>query len=199
MPHCINLHRFAALAAVLAVALYGPATAPGQDVPPVYCSYLDCDRDNPSTTGRAFYSNVFRAGEYSPNVDRLERQFRDFLRANYQVFDPYRNALCLLEDGDRVRVSVNASAVFSREIVNAWASRSVPVSEGRNSIELYAINGSGRKGNRSYADENTGQIRVEGLSVDSQGWEHRGGAGSSFSLVVTVRRLSPLPAGLVLP
>ena len=91
------------------------------------------------------------------------------------------------EDGDRVRVAVNGSAVFSGEIVNAWACRSVPVSEGRNSIELYAVNGAGRKGNCSYADSNTGQIRVEGLSIETQGWKHRGGAGSSASLMVTVR------------
>ena len=91
------------------------------------------------------------------------------------------------KDGDRVRVAVNGSTVFSEEIANGWACRSVPVSAGRNSIELYAINGTGRKGDCSYADSNTGQIRVEGLSVEMQGWKHRGGAGSSASLMVTVR------------
>ena len=256
MPHGINLHRFAALAAVLSVALFGPAAAPGQDGPPVYCSYLDYDRDNSSTTGRVFYSDVFRDGEYSPNVDRWERQFREFLRANYRLFSPYRDAFCFVEDhpgesysdlesvkrdarlkgnevietrwapgpsslsgeptatplrdihvavasgdrtvsvcvrdhecedGDRVRVSVNGSAVFTGEIAKAWSCRSVRVRAGRNGIELYAINGTGRKGSCSYADENTGQIRVEGLDVDTQEWKHRGGAGSSAAIVVTVR------------
>ena len=257
MPHRINLHRVAALVAVLPIALYGPAAALGQDGPPVYCSYLDYDLDNLSATRRVFYSNLFRAGDYTPNADRWGRQFRDFLRASYQLFDPYQDALCFVEDhpgqshsdlesskraarstdtevietrwdpggasaaddsaattplrdfhvavasgertvrvcvrdhecedGDRVRVAVNGSAVFNGEIVNAWACRSVPVREGRNSIELYAVNGSGRKGNCSYADSNTGQIRVEGLSVETQGWKHRGGAGSHASLMVTVR------------
>ena len=243
---CIHLHRSAALAVVLSVALCLPATSLGQDGPPVYCSFLDYDRDNLSTTGRVLYSAVFRAGDYTPNVDRWKRQFRDFLRANYRLSDAYRGALCFVddhpgesyselesdkrnarsrrnevivtrwapdaasvpsdvetiplpdfqmtvpsgdrtvqvcvrdhecEDGDRVRVSVNGCAVFSGEIVNAWACRSVPVSEGRNSIELYAINGTGRKGSCSYADENTGQIRVERLDVVTQVWKHRGGAG----------------------
>ncbi len=91
------------------------------------------------------------------------------------------------EDGDRVRVSVNGSILLSGEIVSEWACGSVPVSAGRNRIELYAINGTGRKGNCSYGDVNTGELRVEGQSTDTQTWRHRGGAGSSASIVVTVR------------
>ncbi len=203
-----------------------------------------------------FYSAVFRAGEYTPNADRWQRQFQDFLGASYGLPDPYRGALCFIEDypgksysdiesdkrnarskgneviatrwapdstsvpgdvetmplpdfhvtvpsgdrtvrvcvrdhecedGDGVRIAVNGRAVFSGEIVNAWACQSVSVSEGRNGIELYAINGTGRKGNCSYADSNTGQIRVGGLNVDTQSWKHPGGAGSRASIVVTVR------------
>ena len=91
------------------------------------------------------------------------------------------------EDGDRVRVRVNDRTIFDdHELFNNWACESVPVKEGENSIELYAINGSGRKGNCDYRDANTGQIRVEGTSVDTQGWKHQGGAGSNASIVVTV-------------
>ena len=92
------------------------------------------------------------------------------------------------EDGDRVRVSVNGSTIFSdHELFNDWACESVPVNEGENSIELHAINGSGRKGACDYRDANTGQLRVEGQNADTQGWKHRGGAGSSAKIVVTVQ------------
>lgn len=91
------------------------------------------------------------------------------------------------EDGDDVRVSVNGGNVFSGEIVNDWACSDVAVTEGRNAVELYAVNGSGRKGNCSYADANTGEIRVSGENVQTQSWRHRGGAGSSASIIVTVQ------------
>lgn len=92
------------------------------------------------------------------------------------------------EDGDRVRVSVNGRAVFGDvEIVNEWSCRSVSVHQGRNSIELYAINGTGRKGNCSYSDGNTGEIRVESRNAETQTWMHRGGKGSNANIVITVR------------
>ena len=91
------------------------------------------------------------------------------------------------EDGDRVRVSVNSGRVFSGEIDNDWVCDDVPVREGDNRVELFAINGTGRKGNCSYADANTGEIRVEGMNNETQSWRHRGGAGSSASVIVKVR------------
>ena len=91
------------------------------------------------------------------------------------------------EDGDRVRVSVNGSRVFSGEIDNDWVCEDVRVRQGNNRVDLYAFNGSGRKGNCSYADVNTGEIRVEGVNKEVQSWRHRGGAGSSASIIVKVR------------
>lgn len=91
------------------------------------------------------------------------------------------------EDGDRVRVSVNGGSVFSGEIDNRWACEVVPVNEGRNRIKLYAVNGTGRKGNCSYANVNTGEIRVEGKTGETQSWRHRGGAGSSANIIVNVK------------
>lgn len=91
------------------------------------------------------------------------------------------------EDGDRVRVSVNGGSVFSGEIDNQWACEVVPVNEGRNRIKLYAVNGTGRKGNCSYANVNTGEIRVEGKTGETQSWRHRGGAGSSSNIIVNVK------------
>lgn len=90
------------------------------------------------------------------------------------------------EDGDRVQVSVNGDRIFSGEIDNDWICEIVDVREGNNRVKLYAVNGTGRKGNCSYADANTGEIRVEGKNSETQSWQHRGGAGSSANIVVTV-------------
>ena len=90
------------------------------------------------------------------------------------------------EDGDRIKVSVNGSRIFSGEIDNDWDCDTVDVNEGDNRVELYAINGTGRKGNCSYADINTGEIRVEGKNTETQSWRHRGGAGSSARIIVTI-------------
>ena len=90
------------------------------------------------------------------------------------------------EDGDRIRVSVNHSQVFSGEIDNGWDCKDVRVTSGKNRVELYAINGTGNKGACSHADINTGEIRVEGKNSQVQSWRHRGGGGSRASIVVDV-------------
>ena len=255
MLYRIDLHWIVALAVALSVALSLPAAALGQDGPPVYCIYLDYDRDNRSATERVFYSDVFRAGEYTPNVYRWGRQFRDFLRANYRLFDPYRDALCFTEDhpgesysklesdkrnarsrgndvivtrwapdyleegieekpirdfhvvvsrrtetltvcirdhecedGDRVTVAVNGENWFyDEEITNDWICESTYVSAGRHSIELLAENGTGFKGECSFRDGNTGEIRVQGETIETQTWKHRSGAGSKANIIVTLR------------
>ena len=91
------------------------------------------------------------------------------------------------EDGDRVRVSVNRSVLISGEIVNAWRCRTLSLREGRHDIELFAVNGTGYKGDCSYIDGNTGELRVTGQGSQIQSWRHRGGKGSSARIVVTVR------------
>ena len=92
------------------------------------------------------------------------------------------------EDGDRISVTVDGRMVFSGEIDNDWSCNVIDVRAGqRYSVELQAINGTGRKGNCSYADANTGEIRVEGENVETQSWRHRGGAGSSAEIIVTAR------------
>lgn len=104
---------------------------------------------------------------------------------------PYEVQVCVrdheCEDGDRVRVSVNGRVLLSTEIVNRWFCQEVPLRAGRHDIELYAINGTGYKGNCSFADGNTGEIRVTGKNSQTQSWRHRGGKGSSARIVVTVR------------
>ena len=92
------------------------------------------------------------------------------------------------EDGDRAKVTVNGVTVFEGELFNEWACRTVNVHEGRNRIVFEALNGSGFKGNCSYADANTGQLRITGQGGDGelQSWEHRGGKGSIANLNITV-------------
>ena len=104
---------------------------------------------------------------------------------------PYELQVCArdheCEDGDRIRVSVNGSAVLGGEIFNAWSCTSVSLREGRHDIELYAVNGTGYKGDCSYVDGNSGELRVTGQDSQTQSWRHRAGKGSRARLVVTVR------------
>ena len=91
------------------------------------------------------------------------------------------------EDGDQIRVSLNGSVIFSGELFNAWNCQNVPVQQGANRFELFAINGTGFKGNCSHSDANTGEIVITGGNTrGTQSWEHRGGAGSSANLNVTI-------------
>ena len=91
------------------------------------------------------------------------------------------------EDGDEAQVTVNGAVVFSGELFNAAHCVTVPVREGSNTIELYAINGTGFKGDYcSHIDANSGQIDVIGGNEQSQTWLHLGGAGSSAALNVTI-------------
>lgn len=93
------------------------------------------------------------------------------------------------EDGDRVRVSIDGSRIFDGEIDNGWDCDRVSVQSGREyEVELYAINGTGGKGAHcSHADVNTGEIRVEGATTQTQSWKHRGGAGSRARIIVNTR------------
>lgn len=89
------------------------------------------------------------------------------------------------EDGDKVRLRVDGSQIFSGEIDNDWDCDTFTVQANREyAVELYAINGSGNKGNCSYANVNTGELRVEGSNTEVQSWQHRGGAGSRAHIIV---------------
>ena len=89
------------------------------------------------------------------------------------------------EDGDRISVTADGRTVFSGEIVNDWVCKTLEVEHGRSyPVELTALNGTGHKGNCSYADANTGEIRVTGENTETQVWRHRGGAGSKALITV---------------
>ena len=67
-------------------------------------------------------------------------------------------------------------------------------------VELTALNGTGYKGDCSYRDENTGEIRVTGENTETQVWRHRGGAGSKARLIVeTVKLRFPMPEMVTIP
>ena len=105
---------------------------------------------------------------------------------------PYDVQVCVrdheCEDGDRVRVSINGIELLDDEIVNAWSCRTLALREGRHDIELFALNGTGyKREDCNHADMNTGEIRVTGEDSQTQSWRHRGGAGSSAAIEVTVR------------
>ena len=104
---------------------------------------------------------------------------------------PYDVQVCVrdheCEDGDRVRASVNGRALFSGEIANGWSCQAVSLQHGSHDIELYAVNGTGFKGECSHEDANTGELRVTGADSQTRSWRHRGGKGSSANIVVTVR------------
>ena len=106
--------------------------------------------------------------------------------------NPYDVQVCVrdheCEDGDRVRVSINGIELLDEEIVNAWSCRTLTLREGRHDIDLFAVNGTGFKGEDcNHADMNTGEIRVTGEDAQTQSWRHRGGAGSGASLEVVVQ------------
>ena len=122
------------------------------------------------------------ADSFSPNP------LRDF---NITLYSGQREVqICVrdheCEDGDRIQVSVNSGSVFYGELFNSWDCTDVPVQQGRNRVELYALNGSGNKGNCSYRNVNTGEIQVRGANSQTQSWRHRGGAGSSANIIVEV-------------
>ena len=89
------------------------------------------------------------------------------------------------EDGDAISVDVAGRNMFNGEITNEWACNEFDVESDRNYvIEMTALNGTGYKGACSYADANTGEIRVSGQNVETQMWRHREGAGSKARIVV---------------
>ena len=93
------------------------------------------------------------------------------------------------EDGDKIRVEVDGRSIFSGEIDNDWDCYTLNVSAGESyAVELTALNGTGYKGDCSYRDENTGEIRVTGENTETQVWRHRGGAGSKARIIVETAR-----------
>ena len=105
------------------------------------------------------------------------------------------------EDGDEISVDFEGRTIFSGEIDNDWVCKTLKVRGGESyAVELTALNGTGYKGDCSYADGNTGEIRVTGENTETQVWRHRGGAGSRARIIVeTARPRFPMPEMVVIP
>ena len=105
------------------------------------------------------------------------------------------------DDGDRISVDVGGSNIFSGEIDGEWVCETIDVQGGDSyAVELTALNGTGYKGDCSYADVNTGEIRITGENTETQVWRHRGGAGSKARIIVeTTKPRFPMPEMVVIP
>ena len=105
------------------------------------------------------------------------------------------------EDGDKISVDVEGRRIFSGEIVNDYECKTIEVRGGETYVvELTALNGTGYKGDCSYEDANSGEIRVTGENTETQVWRHRGGAGSKARLIVeTTKPPFPMPEMVVIP
>ena len=92
------------------------------------------------------------------------------------------------EDGDQIRVSVNGYVEFEGQLLNQRQCKTVSVREGRNSVQLYAINGTGGLNNciDPPPGVNTGAMSISGSNSETKLWRHRGGAGSTANLDVTI-------------
>ena len=141
---------------------------------------------------------VIAATTSSPGDDPIEDFDISVCSSQHEVRVCVRDYAC--EDGDRVRVSVNAREVFSGELFNQADCFNVPVNEGPNTIELFALNNTGAKCGNScpaacepgnlaqFAEVNSGEITVTGGNTQSQRWQHAGGRGSRARINVTVDR-----------
>lgn len=129
--------------------------------------------------------------DISLRISGTEPYRQPWFSEGYTV-DPNVLSICVrdheCEDGDKVSVLVNGNGVLTAEIVADWHCEEVTLMPGAHAIELRAVNGTGFKGEDcSHADVNTGEIMIASDREDSvQRWRHRGGAGSSATLNVTV-------------
>lgn len=90
------------------------------------------------------------------------------------------------EDGDILAVSINGKEIARSEIFNEARCLDVQVNPGVNYLGVYAVNGTGNKGQCSYADRNTGEVTVTGASGTgkTQTYSVRGGQGSHGSITI---------------
>ena len=88
------------------------------------------------------------------------------------------------EDGDRVSVRLERTdsweGIFDGEIFNHWQTRYFSATVGYHyTILAFAVNGTGFKGNCSYADSNTGEMFVGYNDLGEYArWRAPGGDGS---------------------
>lgn len=69
--------------------------------------------------------------------------------------------------------------MFRGEIDSDWACEAIPLREGRNRVELFAVNGTGQKRNSSYATSIPGNFACKA----SAGKRSPGSIGAAYSIV----------------
>lgn len=90
------------------------------------------------------------------------------------------------EDGDVLDITINGTRVVRRELVNQPSCTNITVNNGVNYLGVFAVNGTGHKGNCSYEDRNTGMVSVQGATGNAvtQTYSVKGGQGSYGSLTI---------------
>lgn len=90
------------------------------------------------------------------------------------------------EDGDILDITLNGKAIVRSELFKEAKCFDVPVNAGVNFLGVYAVNGTGFKGQCSHEDRNTGVVTVYGASGSgrTQTYSVRGGQGSYGSLMI---------------
>ena len=162
------------------------------------------------STSAGFLGNSVTFGEVRKKGNSsgvIEYNVKDKSRKDLEEWNPIVTAdmdgqalinLCIrdhqCEDGDVLKVNVNRRTIFNEELFNGWSCKVVNANVGRNIISVLAVNGTGKKGNCSYANANTGQIRVSGINSDgstqlgqTQEWHLRDSAGSRSTIEVSVK------------
>lgn len=90
------------------------------------------------------------------------------------------------EDGDILRITLNGVPQFEVELLNSAQCQGIWIEQGRSFLGVYAVNGTGYKGNCSFANRNTGEVTVSGASGGtSQSYQVLGGRGSYGEIQIT--------------
>ena len=90
------------------------------------------------------------------------------------------------EDGDIVRISINGDELYTKEIFNHWLCETAAVNVGANPIEAYSVNGTGRKGDCDFGNNNTGELEARASDVARTQWESAAGESSTAILYVNL-------------
>ena len=120
--------------------------------------------------------------------------FDEFGKGNFVVDVPRNNQtvdICVRDygcvDGDKISLSINSQEVFKGELFWENTCVSSKVNAGDNTITMYAINGTGGKGNCPN-NVNTGEISIGKLNWEKRQWGLSPNTERSATLQINVKR-----------
>ena len=144
-------------------------------------------------------SDILPLGTRQPVEDLPDAQpLQDFYISVSAIAASPTLGICIrdheCEDGDRVSVLFDNVTIFDDvELKRNWNCKAVTLGRDPSGgvissvpIEMIAENGTGFKGICNHGDANTGELRIIGQTEQTQSWKHRGGAGSSVRVMITV-------------